>query len=451
MQSPIPQRRYDATHVSAWRRWGPTSLFARVTLIIVVGLTIAQLLTFVAVRYERGLALRELMMTGVELDIASSVAILDRLPAAERSSWLSRLERPNYSFELSGEVHGAPPQTPALEDFADAITKALRPFPVTEIAQVPSMRETILVQVRLADGHSLVIRARRVARPISEWVTWVLVVQLVVLVACAWQGIRLVTRPLADLASAADGLGPDLQSVTLAEDGPEEVSRASRAFNAMQRRISAYMDERVEILAAISHDLQTPMTRMRLRTELMQESVERDKLRQDLDAMQALVREGLIYARTLHGDPESLCRLDVGALLESIVDDYRDVGQPVSFEGNAGGPQETRPQALRRIVTNLVDNALKFGDRAYVRVEASERALTISVLDSGPGIPADRLETVLKPFYRLEGSRNRMTGGTGLGLAIAQQLSKALGATLSLHNRPEGGLEARLVLPLVSK
>ncbi|SCX46283.1 ATP-binding protein [Variovorax sp. EL159] len=438
----------QAPEHKSWRRLVPRSLFARVTLIIVIGLAIAQLLTFAAIRYERDMALRELMMIGIERDIASSVAILDRLPAAERPSWLDRLERRNYRFVLGGSAEGTAPQSPLLQQFATAIADAMRPFEIVKIAQVAQPPEGLQIQVRLGDGSSVVVHAKRVGMPVSRWVMWVLAIQLVVLALCAWFAVRLVTRPLADLAAAADELGPDLQAQKLQEDGPTEVAHAARAFNAMQRRISGYMAERVEILAAISHDLQTPITRMRLRTELMDSDHDRHKFRQDLDAMHTLVREGVTYARTLHGATEPACRIDADALVESMVADYEDSGQAVRLEGRAGEPIVTRPNALRRILSNLIDNALKFGSDVQLQVQQQADAdrLVLSVVDNGPGIPPDELENVLKPFYRVEGSRNRGTGGTGLGLAIAHQLAMAMGAELSLRNRSEGGLEARLTL-----
>ncbi|MET0350440.1 MAG: ATP-binding protein [Rhizobacter sp.] len=425
----------------------PRTLFARVTLVIVVGLAVAQLLAFASIRHERGQVLRELMMTGVELDIASSVAILNRLPAPERAGWLERLARPNYRFALAGPVEGDPPASPVLRGFAEAIENALRPYPVTRVAQVPSAHETLLMSVRLDDGSDLVVRARRVPMPISDWVLWALALQRVVLALCGWAAVRLATRPLAELAEAADRLGPDLKRQVLAEEGPAEVARAAKAFNAMQRRIAGYMDERVEILAAISHDLQTPITRMRLRTELMDNEADADKLRQDLDAMQSLVKEGVTYARTLHGETEAARRLDLDALLGALVGDYQDTGQPVRLEGQVGTPVTTRPQALRRVLANLVDNAIKYGGDALVHLAVAGPRVVIAVRDHGPGIPPDQLDAVLKPFYRVEGSRNRGTGGTGLGLSIAHQLATAIGATLSLHNRPEGGLEVRVELP----
>lgn len=427
----------------------PRSLFARVTLIIVVGLAIAQLLTFAEIRYERSVALREMMMLGMERDIASSVALLDRLPVAERESWLPRLERRNYRFLLGGSLADGELPAADMQQFTAAIVSALAPFEVVKAERAPEPRqqESVRVQVRLSDGTSVTVDARRMAMPLSAWVVWVLVIQLAVLALCAWYVVRLVTRPLAELAAAANDLGPDLKTRELAEEGPSEVVHAARAFNAMRRRIAGYMADRVEILAAISHDLQTPITRMRLRTDLMESGKDQDKFRQDLDAMNALVREGVAYARTLHGTAESACRIDAAALLESLVADYADAGRKVVLEGQAVQPVVTRPLALRRILTNLVDNALKFGTDVRIRFETRADCLEVAVLDRGPGISPDQLEAVLKPFYRVEGSRNRDTGGTGLGLAIAHQLCMAMGARLQLLNREGGGLEARLSLP----
>jgi len=426
----------------------PRSLFARVTLIIVLGLAIAQGLTFVLIRYERGMALRELMMLGIERDIASSIAIIDRLPAAERDGWLARLERRNYRFSLGGTADGPAPAAPMLRQFATAIVDAMKPFETVRVAEVQQPVGGLQIQVRLSDASMVIVHARRVDMPVSGWVSWVLAAQLAVLALCAWIAVRLLTRPLAALAAAADQLGPDLKGHTLPEQGPSEVAHAARAFNAMQQRIAGYAAERVEILAAISHDLQTPITRMRLRTDLMDDGPDRDKMRQDLDAMNLLVREGVTYARTLHGATEPPCRIDADALFESLVADYEDAGERVQLEGRAGTPIVSRPNALRRILMNLIDNALSFGSEVGLQVRAAPGRLTLAVIDNGPGIPDDQLEAVLKPFYRLEGSRNRSTGGTGLGLAIAHQLAIAMGAQLSLHNRSTGGLEARLVLPL---
>lgn len=429
------------------RRLLPSTLLARVTVLVVLGMAMAQLLTYSAIRYERGQTLMNLMVSGIEHDIASSVAILDRLPAPERSDWFPKLERPNYAFSLQGVIDTPPPAAPALSRFVDVLANALRPYPVLAVGQVRDLPEAVRMQVRLGDGSSLYILARRVPMPVADWVTWLLLAQLVVLAFFAWLGIRLATRPLEQLSAAADSVGPDLQPSLVAEAGPIEVTRAARAFNAMQRRMAGYLNERMQILAAISHDLQTPITRMRLRVDLMEGMPEADKLRQDLDAMRALVQEGVTYAKTLQGADEPVRRLDLDALVRSIVNDYADTGSPVSMTREGGTAVDTRPNALRRIITNLVDNALKYGGRAEVGVQRDDTRLRIDVCDDGPGIPEEQLSAVLQPFYRLEGSRSRETGGTGLGLAIAHQLALSLGGDLSLHNRPEGGLRASIALP----
>ncbi len=430
------------------RRLMPGTLLTRVTLLVVLGMAVAQLLTFVAIRHERGQTLMNLMIRGVEHDIASSVAILDRLPADERSEWLERLERPNYRFSLDGGVDSAPPTEPGLVRFVEVLTQAMRPYPVVAVSQMPGMRDAVSLQVRLGDGSSLYVLARRVPMPVAGWVVWLLGAQLLVLAGFAWLGVRLVTRPLARLAAAANRLGPDLQPAIVPETGPDEVSQAARAFNAMQHRMAGYLNERMQILAAISHDLQTPLTRMRLRLDLMEETPEAEKFRRDLEAMRALVQEGLTYAKTLQSSQEPVRRLDLDALVRSIANDYADAGAPVTFSGATDTPISSRPNALRRILTNLTDNALKYGEKAQVSVRRDADSVYVEVCDAGPGIPDEFLTQVFQPFYRVETSRNRETGGTGLGLAIAHQLALSVDADLSLHNRPEGGLRASLRIPI---
>jgi signal transduction histidine kinase len=284
---------------------------------------------------------------------------------------------------------------------------------------------------------------------LSPWVFGALAAQLALLGLFSWIAVREATRPLARLAGAADALGPDLQGQPLAEDGPKEVAHAAVAFNAMQRRIAEHVAERVRILGAISHDLQSPITRMRLRTDLLDDGALRQKLQSDLSIMQALIEEGLDLARSTGRAIEVPVRTDLRALLESLVYDYADSGQPVGLNCPVEHPVVTSPHTLRRIVINLVDNALKFGCDVEIvaRTEAADR-ISIVVQDRGPGIPTHELTAVLQPFHRLEGSRNRETGGTGLGLAIAQRLSTALGGELSLTNRCDGGLAAQVALPV---
>jgi len=426
----------------------PRTLFARLAVILFVGLALAQALSFWLTMTERDQTMTNIMTGYIEREVTSSVALLDRLPPDERAAWIPRLARRSYGFILGPGQTGSPPDAQLSARVADSIADGIgKRYPLT-VNAIPGNREHLQVHLKLTDGTPLTIDLRPVSTmPLSPWLPVVLMLQLAVLAACCWLAVRLATRPLHELAVAADTLGPDLKAARLPESGPSEVARAARAFNAMQDRIATYMTERMQILAAISHDLQTPITRMRLRVDVMDDSAQGARLQQDLREMETLVKEGVTYARTLHGATEVPCRIDPDALFDSLVCDYVDAGQAVSLQGNLGGSLVTRPQALRRILGNLVDNALKFGGADEIAVaRLKDGQVTISVLDRGPGIPEESLEAVFEPFVRLEASRNRQTGGTGLGLAIARQLALAMDATLTLHHRVGGGLEARLTL-----
>ena len=427
-------------------RW-PRSLFARLALILFVGLAAGNAASFWLTMTERNQATMNVMVGYIEREVASSVALLDRLPAAERPAWLPRLARRSYHFMLEPGVSGVAPDATLSARVAASIKDGIGTDYELTANAVPGDRERLQVHLRLSDGAPLTIDITPMPGiPLSRWLPLLLALQLAVLVACCWFAVRLATRPLHQLAKAADTLGPDLKAERLAEDGPSEVARAARAFNAMQERIGAHLDERTQILAAISHDLQTPITRMRMRADMMDDEIQREKMNRDLVEMEMLVRDGVAYARTLHGTSEAACRVDLDSLLGSLVGDYLDGGHPVKLEGKAGAPIVTRPHALRRVLGNLIDNALKYAGSADLHVDSTDERVTIRVRDHGGGIPDDELDNVMQPFYRLEASRNRDTGGTGLGLAIARQLAQAIGATLTLRNHPDGGLEATLTL-----
>jgi signal transduction histidine kinase len=428
-------------------RW-PRTLFARLTLILFCGLLLSQTLSASLTLMERDEATSTMMRGYIEREVAGSVALLERLSPEERMQWLPTLARSTYAFVLGPGTSGPPPQARLSVAVAQSIANGLGSRYPVMVNALPGNREHFQAHLKLGDGSPLTIDVRpRSGIPLSGWLPLVMFAQLIVLGACSWFAVRLVTRPLKQLAGAADALGPDMKAAHLDEGGPTEVAHAAKAFNAMQDRISGYMTERIQILASISHDLQTPITRMRLRADLMDDSVQQTRLLQDLHELELLVREGVAYARTLHGAVEPPRRVDADALLDSLVCDYVDAGQTVLLSGKIGTTLLTRPQALRRILSNLIDNALKFSGASEVQVEASaDGQVTIAVLDRGPGIPAKELEAVFQPFYRVETSRNRDSGGTGLGLAIARQLALAMNASLQLQNRPDGGLQARLTL-----
>ncbi|MCJ8206458.1 ATP-binding protein [Pseudomonas sp. RGM2987] len=427
-------------------RW-PRTLASRLSLIFLIGLILAQGLSFGAQYYERYQTAKTTMLSNLETDVSTSVAILDHLSADKRQAWLPKLTRRNYGYLLDKGQPGQPMLPDDAPVSVSSIQEAIGQSYALTFTDIPGPKKHYQAHLRLSDGSPLTIDVRPEMMPLSPWLPAVLLGQLALLIGCTWLAVRIAVGPLTRLAEAVETLDPNAHSVRLEEQGPTEVVHAAKAFNAMQDRIGAYLKERMQLLAAISHDLQTPITRMKLRAEFMDEGLEKDKLYSDLSEMEHLVREGVAYARSIHGATEASCRLNLDAFLDSLVFDYQDTGKDVQLCGKNAAVIDTRPHALRRVLVNLVDNALKFAGAAQIQVQlAGNGQLSIQVLDRGPGIKDQELAEVLKPFYRVESSRNRETGGTGLGLAIAQQLAIAMGGALTLSNREGGGLCAELRL-----
>lgn len=250
---------------------------------------------------------------------------------------------------------------------------------------------------------------------------------------------RIAGAPIRTLTRAAGRVGPEAAAAALPESGPSDVRLAIRAFNDMQARLVEHSAEQTQMIAAITHDLQTPMTRMRLKLEQMEDDATRMRLLSDWNAMRAIVEEGLALARSTDMREEPVL-LDIDSLIESIVEDEREAGNVAAFDAAAGRDWICRPQMLRRCVQNLVDNAIKYGGEVNLSTHSEAAGLRIEVRDPGPGIPADQLETVFLPMVRLETSRSRETGGTGLGLTIARNLARRMGAALTLENGSPRGL-----------
>jgi signal transduction histidine kinase len=430
------------------RRLWPQTLRARIFLILLAGLAIAYGLSFAVLYLERYMSARAVMLGTLENDIATSIAVLDRLPAGDRAGLLDRLSRGNYRFILGPGLPGVPDTSSRGGEIAGMIEGAVgHRFPM-RIEAIPGDVARLQAHLTLSDESPLTIDITpRGVMPIAHWLPYVFIVQMLLLVLCAWFAMRQAVRPLGDLAAAADALDLSSKGPIMSDGGPSEVAHAAKAFNAMRDRIAHYLEERVQILAAISHDLQTPITRMRLRADMAEDSLEKDKLLHDLGEIERLVQDGIAYARSAHGNGEKFSRIDLASFIESLSYDYQDTGKSGTVVGVVQGTASTKPHALRRILSNLVDNALKFAGAAEISVERKdEGAVVITVLDRGPGIPQEQLEAAMQPFYRLEQSRNRETGGSGLGLAIAQQLTAALGGSIRLYNRAGGGLAAEVVI-----
>lgn len=273
-----------------------------------------------------------------------------------------------------------------------------------------------------------------------------LLITLAAVIVVSLVAVRLVTRPLQHLAEAADAFGSDLESPPLAETGPTETRRAAEAFNRMQDRLRRLIAERGRALAAVSHDLRTPLTRMRLRAELVDDEALRAQINADIDDMQAMVESTLDYLRGLR-ENEAPQSIDMNALLQSLVSDEQALGHPVTLTGCVAAPYVGRMSALKRALGNLIDNAVKYGQSAHIVIEDSTTELRLVVEDDGPGIAEADLVRVVEPYVRLETSRSRETGGVGLGLTIARDAAVLHGGKLLLENLATSGLRATLVLP----
>jgi signal transduction histidine kinase len=256
---------------------------------------------------------------------------------------------------------------------------------------------------------------------------------------------RFASLPVRQMATAAQALGESLDAAPLADSGPTEVRQAAQAFNTMQTRLRRAMDDKAQVLAAVTHDLQTPLTRLRLRVEKVGDPELKDRLLGDLAATQALVREGLELARS-EPSQERFARLALDSLLRSIADDEADAGRPVVFTSGCDCDVMVRPQALRRCVANLIENAVVHGGNARISARVDGDRVHLLIEDDGPGIADADLERVLEPFVRLEDSRSRETGGSGLGLTIASRLARDNDARLLLRSRRPNGLSATLIL-----
>jgi len=269
-------------------------------------------------------------------------------------------------------------------------------------------------------------------------------VRLAGLLFAAWIGARWLSEPVRRLADAARALGSDIRQPPLAEAGTTECREATRVFNGMQARIQRQIADRDRFVAAVSHDLRTPLTRLRLRAESLADADDRGAFRRDIVEMDAMIRDTLDYLLGV-AQAEPRVRLDIDALIRTMADDHADAGLPgeISVFGSAA-PIFGQPGALRRCIGNLLENALRYGGNAEIRLMDAPDALTVRIADRGPGLPPEELDRVTDAFYRVEASRNRHSGGVGLGLSIAREIIERHGGRLSLSNREGGGLAVDL-------
>ena len=323
-------------------------------------------------------------------------------------------------------------------------------FAMEQMDQAWRNGQILEASLRLADGTWLNFAALTAPWEPFWWSRYFLsiVVMTALVIALSVWAVRRATKPLGAFALAADRLGSDVNAPPVSEEGPREVSQLARAFNGMQRRLRSFVQDRTEMLAAISHDLRTPITRLRLRADFVEDEEQRGKILADLEQMEAMIAATLSFAREDFAQ-EAQKPFDLAVLLQDLCDEAADSGHAAVYEGAASLAYRGRPVALKRVFTNLIDNAVNYGDAATVSLSVLAGQATVTVEDRGPGIPEDQQEKVFAPFYRLEGSRGRDTGGVGLGLASVRSIVRAHGGEVALSNRPEGGLKVTVTLPSV--
>jgi signal transduction histidine kinase len=317
----------------------------------------------------------------------------------------------------------------------------------------------VMVETPLADGHWLLFMSRfdppppfdPVAAKFNQasFATWLLLSILLGILLSILAARRLV-KPLSELAMAVAQLGGSGEAPRITPRGPREVQATIMAFNQMQERLRRFNDDRTRMVAAMSHDLRTPLTRLRLRTELIESPVHQDKMQAEIDFMSQLIDSILSFARDdTKREPRTM--VDLSALVEAICEGAADAGDPVTFSGPREVTISCRPAALRRAVSNLVENAVKYGKTASVTIACTAGCAIITVEDEGPGIPRAERERVFDPFYRMETSRNLDTGGVGLGLSVTRSIILEHGGEISLADRKGGGLLVRVELPGLSE
>jgi signal transduction histidine kinase len=438
----------------------PDTIAARFALANVLGLVVFEIVWLGFLWFQGAASERTEHMLPARIGDVTQLA--ETIPPADRSDILSRLDVGIQRTPAAVEPETGPSTyalrwriSAAVADHAIVVGKRIRAGQSSaradaEPVAVRPPAEALLIQVALSDGNWLQFKVsdrefelfplRRLASASGLFL-------LIIAVVSIWTARRL-AAPISDFGRAAERLGVDSDAPPLAERGPRELRGALRAFNQMQQRLRRFVEHRTQMLAAMSHDLKTPLTRLRLRAEFVEDEEQQRKMLADLDAMSAMIESTLIFARDdSRREPRLL--VDLRALVENVCDNAIDAGGKVTFAAPRALNVTCRPTAVLRAIANLLDNAIKYGDSARVDLSREAERVVITIDDAGPGIPAEEHENVFAPFYRLEPSRNPDTGGVGLGLAVARTIMREHGGDVTLSNRPTKGLRVRVELPVL--
>jgi signal transduction histidine kinase len=468
------------------RRLLPDTLAGWVIVVLISGLALSQIVTL-AVNYRtRTSTATVLEHFRIAERVADVVRLVGSAPPEQRQGMLAHLTGRTLraSWSARPAIADAPPGDWHAQLFAEVVQNALWDVPWHELrvslVEAPaappneavdvsgwrreatpgvarSVDEIIAQHARASVLHlalqlddqtwlnfeAPLVEARNVDSPWS--VPLLALAGLAILVASVW-AVRRLTAPLITLAGAAEQLGRDVNAAPLSERGPHELRQAAHAFNLMQERIQRFIRDRTLMVAAMSHDLRTPITRLRLRAEFVEDDEQRRRMLADLSDMESMVDSTLAFVRE-EASTEAAASVDLVSLVSSVCEDRAEVSFAVGRGVESRLPYHCRPVALARCLANVVDNAVRYGGQADVHLMASARAVTVQVDDEGPGIAAADRERAFAPFTRLDASRNLDTRGTGLGLTIARAIARAHGGEVSLTDRPGGGLRVSVTLP----
>jgi len=396
-----------------------------------------------------------------ETGLLEKISLTTKLIEASEASQRERLaaavtdRTSNISWHASREGLDLPQVPDAVQRTLSPLTQRLFNSPVRRLeayhpSDWPEKNGHYSLLVQLTDGSWLMFSIPSRSWGLGQWQRNLILILLVLLSTAlvALIATRHLARPLQQFAEGARRFGVDFRAPPIEPIGPKEIRQAILAFNAMQAQLQHFIKDRTQMLAAISHDLRTPLTRMRLRGEFIDDPDQQQRLFRDVDEMQAMINSSLEFFRD-DARLEQATQFDLAELLQTLIDDYRDQAIDIAFSGPAHLVYFGRPLGLKRVVTNLLDNAIKYACEPAIELSGDDEQVTVVILDRGPGIPVESQEQVFVPFYRLEGSRNKNTGGVGLGLSAARAIVLEHGGSLTLSNRKIGGLQVNVVLAVL--
>lgn len=455
----------------------PKSMAGQTIVVLLVGLTLSHVFSMAIYSADRSEVLTLAGGRHIAHRIASITRLLDETPQDWRAKILHATDSPSLGVTVTPVSQLVEGQDKGI--FASLLGKVLRRLtgisgdrqinvqliePDDTVLQQGTMQASHFAVGHMLHGdlHGRLLRAS-VQLKDGQWVNFstivsednplwssraffsMLLMAVGVVLLSLWV-IQRVTKPLNLFAAASERLGKDVHAPALSEGGPLEIRQAAHAFNEMQQRLQRFIENRTQMLAAISHDLRTPITLLRLRAEYAGEGEDKERMLATLDEMEAMISSTLSFARE-DTEKEETQQVDLEALIRSICDDMADTGRPVTTDETNQVTYDCRPVAMRRAIVNVIENAIKYGDAATVSLHRTGEAIEIAVVDNGPGIPEEEFEQVFTPFYRIERSRNRETGGVGLGLSVARTIVNGHGGDVVLSNRDGGGLRVSIVLP----